>query len=380
MNLVEELSAALRDQADAVEAPPALAGRALTRGRALRRRRRITATAVPATAVAFVVAATGFVTGGDRTADVVPPPAATPTASDAPGGEPPRPYARQPAEPGGAGSVHLEGRDIALPAGHTVLGLQRVRGGVVLDLDGPHGAKVWFAGRDGELSRLLGVDAPSRVNADGTLVAAPGPDIEPSLPLTVRRMPLTNVLEYTLDGEHLTPVGFVGTGDDILVGDVRGAGGTALGVWHPASIPAVIDPVRGYRMPAGAVPYLRPGGPLVVAEERLLRVVDLEKGELWTRTGRFREGPAVDISPDGRRIALAENGGLTVVSTADGAVLSQRADLGFDAAGVQWTSGDTVLVSARDARTGRYDQRVVCRAAERTPCEEYALPDAVLPG
>jgi hypothetical protein len=415
MNLPDELAATLRDRADGVEAPPAFALRALRRGRALRRRRRIAAVTTPAVAVALAVTVTSLVAGGDRATDV-PPPAVTPepTRSAAPfpgptgvgptgvaptgvtptgvsptgppvnpaptrrppaGAEPPRPYALQPAQAGGGGSVHVGSRDLALPDGFVVSQLSRARGGVLVVLQSLGGYAVRFAGEDGTLRTIPELDGRAIVSPDGTRVVG-------SATFGGSRMALFDIAS----GERLgvvpgnrTPLAFLDGGRRILFLPLAD-GPQRLGVWDVAGYTTGTVPIE---VAPGTVIRVSPDGRTVLlAEDERLRAVDLEGRGLWTRPGRYWEGPAIAFSPDGSRIALVEEAGdLTVVATADGDEVTTTTGFAFEAVGVEWLDAGRVVLSARDPVDFRYDdQQLICRVGGTgRRCEPYELPQAVLP-
>jgi hypothetical protein len=389
MNLLDELAGTLRDRAETVTPPPGLAARTLARGHALRRRRRIASAAVaPALVVVAVVTATTFVAGGDRAAPQparTPPPTSVPTVLptvDGPlpeGPEPARPYALSPSELRPRGSVRVGRYGYAVQPGQGVERLVRAGSGVVAELSGAAGGEVWYYGADGRPRHFAGLAGSVAVSPSGGLLAAPLPHGAPG----GSRMYLTEIASgrtvATLPGDR-APLAFADEDRVVFLEVGTDTAPGALGIWRPSD--GSVTPVPDVAVPVTAALEAAPDGRTVlIADDNEVRAVNLEGAVRWTRPGRYWEGPAMAFSPDGRWLALAEDGGLVVLGGDVGNQVAEVARFDFEAVGVAWTDARTVLVSARSNSNGGYgDQRLTCRV-DRLPlrCEGYEPFDAVLP-
>jgi hypothetical protein len=372
-DLIDELAETLRERAASVPDEPALAGGSLARGRALRRRRRIATAFAPAVAAVVVATAATALTGGGDRADGPPSPAATPTVGTEPTELPPPnrwPYVLD--APAGGRSVIVAttgDRTVALPPGAVVTRLRRVGWGAVAEVRAPEGRSVLFVDEDGRARTFPGLLPPVAVRYDGTLLAATR-EGEGGPRIVLVRLPSGDPVA-TLPGDRV-PLAFTGQDQrEVLV-----AGGGRLGIWDGSG--GSHTEVPGVRYGEGAVLAASPAGAQVaIADERELRVVDLQGGPGWTRVGDYREGSAFGWSPESMKLALVEGRQIVVVDALDGRVTSRTADLPIDLAGVTWADSGYVLALERNP-VGRGRQRLTCEIQSGT-CEPYLRRDVVLP-
>lgn len=370
-DLRDELAETLRERAASVPDVPTLAGAALARGRALRRRRRIATALAPAVAAVVVVGAVTALGGGGDRADRGPLPAKTPTAEVLP--NPPAPFAYKLPEGPGPGTfyVRTEHADVRLPGKLSVTGIHRTAVGVVVETLGSDRRSIMLVGDDGEVRTLPGLQPPVAVGTDGRHLAARLDDGS-GRRMTVVRLPDGSPVA-TLPGDR-APLAFANLPTEAVVfrtGDDR------IGTWRLRD--RQLREVPGLRV-ADLDVVSAPRGALVllVVDGHELRAVDLAGRTLWTRPGDYTDGPRYAWSLRGDRLALAEGRHVDFVNARNGETLSRTPEQPVDVAGVAWLDATRAVVFERD-QDGNHVRRL-CDYGPATTCRPYRLRSALLPG
>lgn len=373
-DLGDELVETMRERADSVPDVPTLAGASLARGRALRRRRRIVAAAAPAVAAVVVVSAATAITGGGDRADGPPRPAVTPTATQGLPAPPP-PYGYKLPEGPGPGTFHVvTGSATArLPAGAGLGRIFRAGDDVVTEVLGPDRQSVVLVGAQGDLRTLPDLLPPVAVGLEGGVLAAQTQE-GGTFGLALVELPGGRQVA-TLPGENRVPLAVV-RGTDPPV--VLFSAGDRLGTWDVSEQAA--REVPGVTFAAGSVIEAAPDGRrVIVADERELRVVDLQGRTLWRRSGEYWVEDVFAWSPDGTRVVLSENQRIVVVAAADGRELVRSQPQAFDLVGLTWTDAGRLLGVEREPVTGRATGRAHTCDVVTGACEPYRLRLVLLP-
>jgi hypothetical protein len=373
-DLIEELAGTLHERAASVPAVPTLAGASLTRGRALRRRRRIATAFAPAVAAVVVVTAATALTGGGDRADSLPPPAGTPTATAGLPAPPPPYVYKLPEEPGpGAFYVVTGSATVRLPGSVSVLRILRAGGDVVAEVLGTDLQSVVLVGEHGGLRTLPDLLPPVALGRDGAVLAAQTQE-GGEFGLALVGLPDGKQVA-TLPGENRVPLAVV-RGTDPPV--VLFFAGDRLGTWDVSGQSA--REVPDVRFDAGSVLEAAPDGRrVIVADERELRVVDLQGRTLWRRSGEYAIEDVFAWSPDGTRVVLSENQRVVVVAAADGRELVRSQPQEFDLVGLTWTDSGRLLGVERELVTGRVTRQGHTCDVVTGACEPYRRRFVLLP-
>jgi hypothetical protein len=373
-DLSDELAETLRERADSVPDVATLADASLARGRALRRRRRIGAAVAPAVAAVVVVTAATALTGGGDRADGPPPPAGTPTATRGLPAPPP-PYAYKLGEDPGPGTFHVVtgSASVRLPDAVSVLRIFRAGGDVVAEVLGTDRQSVVLVGAHGDLRTLPDLLPPVAVSRDGAVLAAQTQE-GGTLGLALLELPDGKQVA-ALPGENRVPLAVV-RGTDPPV--VLFSAGDRLGTWNVSEQSA--REIPGVRYDEGAVLAAAPDGRrVIIADERELRVVDLEGRTLWRRSGEYWIEDVFAWSPDGTRVVLSENQRIVVVAAADGRELVRSRQQAFDLVRLRWTDAGRLVGVEREPVTERVTRQQRSCDVVTGACEPYRRRLVLLP-